>query len=327
MLGLSAIVGAFAGRISPASMPIMTFVTLLLPCILLLCAITAVYWIVRFRFWVWIPLVGILANGEYLCSIYQLPLRTPTIPLTTESFKIATYNVGRFGKDHSGLTARRMAFFMANEQADILCFQEFTEFDQLPYDSLNAIFDAWPYSVITKGMDGENILPLAVYSKFPIVDSQQITFPYTPNNCVWVDIRINHTTIRVFNNHLQTTNINQSKGHLKLALQRYLTNDIIRAHQAGTINRLVSESRHPVIVAGDFNALPSSYTYRTMKANLKDGFRTAGHGWGYTYRYFRRLLRIDYIFHSPAFTAVDYYSPNADYGSDHNAVFLSFSYL
>jgi len=42
----------------------------------------------------------------------------------------------------------------------------------------------------------------------------------------------------------------------------------------------------------------------------------------YTFRYFKRLLRIDYIFHSKEFKGVDYYSPDLDLCSDHNPVVM-----
>lgn len=322
ILGVLTLLAAFAGSVSPDTSSIMTFLALILPFLLILNIITAIYWIIRFRFWVWIPVIAIVTNWAYIDSMIQNPFRERAIPKTAETLKISTYNVGRFGKDNTGFSARRIAFAVAEEQIDIICFQEFTEYKELPIDSLSSIFSIWPYSVIPKAEDGTEILPLAVYSRYPIVDSGLITFPYTPNCSMWVDIRINEQTIRVFNNHLQTTNINQSSGQLETSVFLYSINDIVRARQAETISALIKESPYPVLVAGDFNSPPSSYTYRTMKGDLKDGFRSAGHGFGYTYRYFKRTLRIDYIFYSPTLVAIDYYSPDWDYGSDHNPVIL-----
>lgn len=321
-LSACTIIGAFAGHISPADSSIMTFLALSLPILLLLCAITSVYWIIRFRFWVWVPLIAILINWNYLNCIIQNPFRERAIPKTAETLKISTYNIGRFGKDSSGFNARRIAFFMGHTQIDVICFQEFAEFKELTADSLHRIFNIWEYSLIPQAEDGENILPLAVYSKYPILDSQLITFPYTPNSSMWFDIQVNEKVIRIFNCHLQTTGINQSKDNLDNVVYGYSNNDIIRAQQAQTISALIKESPYPVLVAGDFNTPPSSYSYRTVKCELKDGFRSAGYGYAYTYRYFKRLLRIDYILHSPELTAVDYYSPDLDYSSDHNPVIM-----
>ncbi|NDV82674.1 endonuclease/exonuclease/phosphatase family protein [Bacteroides sp. 51] len=322
ILGFFTLLAAVAGNVSPDTSSIMTFLVLILPFLLVLNIIAAIYWTIRFRYWVWIPVVAIIANCTYISSMIQNPFRERAIPKTEETLKVASYNVGRFGKDTSGFNTRRIAFAMAEEQVDVLCFQEFTEYVELPIDSLSSILSIWPYSVIPKAEDGTEILPLAVYSRYPIVDSGLITFPYTPNSSMWFDIRVNDKTLRIFNNHLQTTSVNQSGGRLQTGVFLYSVNDIVRARQAETISALIKESPYPVIVAGDFNSPPSSYTYRTMKGDLKDGFRAAGHGFGYTYRYFKRTLRIDYIFYSPSLVAIDYYSPDWDYGSDHNPVML-----
>lgn len=315
------IIAAFASRVSPATSSIMTFLGLILPLLLLTCFFISIYWIVRFRFWGLLPLFAILINWGYLSSVIQIPFRTRKAP-TSHTIKIATYNVGRFGKGTPGLMARRIAFYMANEQVDILCFQEFSESSTLTTDSIGRIFSIWPYVTIPKAENGINILPLAIYSKYPIIDSKLITFPNTPNCSMWVDIQIGEKTVRIFNNHLQTTGVNQNRGNLDAGASFYSINDIVRAKQAELVSKLIEESPYPVLVAGDLNSPPSSYTYHTIKGNLKDGFRSAGHGFGYTYRYFKRLLRIDYIFHSPTIKAIDYHSPDLDYGSDHNPVVM-----
>ena len=85
---------------------------------------------------------------------------------------------------------------------------------------------------------------------------------------------------------------------------------------------MITASPYPTLVCGDFNSLPSSYTYRTMKGDkLKDGFQTCGHGYMYTFRYFKKLLRIDYILHTKDFEGLDYFSPEVDY-SDHKPVVM-----
>ena len=55
-----------------------------------------------------------------------------------------------------------------------------------------------------------------------------------------------------------------------------------RAFQTDSICQLATASPHPVLVCGDFNSLPSSYTYHRLSESLKDGFKTGGHGYMYT---------------------------------------------
>ena len=54
---------------------------------------------------------------------------------------------------------------------------------------------------------------------------------------------------------------------------------------------------------------------------LQDGFQTSGHGYMYTFKFFKHLLRIDYVLHSPELKSTDYFSPDWSY-SDHNPVVM-----
>lgn len=96
-------------------------------------------------------------------------------------------------------------------------------------------------------------------------------------------------------------------------------NSRIRAQQVREIRTVIDSTRYPVIVAGDFNDTPSSYTYRQLKGGMTDGFRAVGNGFGGTFRYLGGVLRIDYIFYDNRFAGVGYYMPQDDV-SDHKAV-------
>lgn len=96
-------------------------------------------------------------------------------------------------------------------------------------------------------------------------------------------------------------------------------NFVKRATQADYIRQMLDAGEGPVIICGDFNDTPASYTYRTVKGDLTDGFRDCGSGFGYTFRQLKRIFRIDYIIYSPDFKGVTYDSPNLDY-SDHKPV-------
>jgi endonuclease/exonuclease/phosphatase family metal-dependent hydrolase len=53
-----------------------------------------------------------------------------------------------------------------------------------------------------------------------------------------------------------------------------------------------------VVVCGDFNDTPNSYTYHQISKGLNDAFREAGSGIGTTYVGKIPFLRIDYILYS-----------------------------
>src|SRR6185295_11423566 len=64
-------------------------------------------------------------------------------------------------------------------------------------------------------------------------------------------------------------------GKLKVAFER-------RARQAGKLKKEIESSPYKVIVCGDFNDTPTSYTYNTISKNLGDAFVEGGTGMSQT---------------------------------------------
>jgi endonuclease/exonuclease/phosphatase family metal-dependent hydrolase len=69
----------------------------------------------------------------------------------------------------------------------------------------------------------------------------------------------------------------------------------LRAGQAAMVEKQINASKYPAIITGDFNDVPSSYTYRKITAGWKDAFLEKGFGLGVTYMGLSPTLRIDYI--------------------------------
>ncbi len=82
--------------------------------------------------------------------------------------------------------------------------------------------------------------------------------------------------------------------------------------------------RGPVIVLGDFNMSDQSTPYHQMTALLSDAFREAGRGLGFSFpdvgRGMPPLLRIDYVWHSAQFAALDARAGTDSGTSDHRPV-------
>lgn len=75
----------------------------------------------------------------------------------------------------------------------------------------------------------------------------------------------------------------------------------MRASQVKILSEHIKNSPYPVILAGDFNDVPYSYTYFTLKSILLNAFEEAGRGFGFTYNKVLFFLRIDNIFYDEAF--------------------------
>ena len=143
---------------------------------------------------------------------------------------------------------------------------------------------------------------------------------------MWADVIVHRDTVRVYNNHMQSTQISEDDKQFLGAMAA--VPDSARDDRAkGIVRKLVRNFRvratqaDSVIVCGDFNDTPMSYTYRRLRGDLTDAFARKGRGMIYTYRGFLGVFRIDYLFHSDDFETVDYDSEQPLW-SDHNPVIV-----
>ncbi|MCK9159255.1 MAG: endonuclease/exonuclease/phosphatase family protein [Bacteroidaceae bacterium] len=327
------------GNIPPIRSMFVTSVALFLFPILLINLVLTIYWIYRLRFWFVFPLAAIIINFGFILSIFQF--RTSPSPGSIDKqnmFTVLTYNVGDRRMQLNKDTLLRISNFIKTQDADILCFQEMAPHRGLTIDSINNIFAKWPYRYFPP----DTVFPFAIqtpiYSKYPIKNKGYYKFPNSKCSLLWCDFDVNGRTIRVINNYLQSTQLNMKEAMLeeKLAcgganaiedaicsvFNLLKKNFVLRNSQAEVTCEFIKESPYPTLVCGDFNSVPSSHIYHIVKGKkLKDGFRTCGHGYMYTYRYLQRMLRIDYIFHTSQFEGLDYYSRKLNY-SDHNPVIM-----
>ena len=138
------------------------------------------------------------------------------------------------------------------------------------------------------------------------------------NGFLVTDVATELGTIRVVNAHLQSNQISQIAedigqdstvegrlGRFRSMLSGYGQAARIRALQANKIREVVENSPHPVIVGGDFNDVPSSYTYRRiLSPRLQDAWALRGLGLGTTFTGPLPGLRIDYVLVDTSLTVV-----------------------
>lgn len=295
---------------------------LVAPIIYAMQAALTLYWIVRWRPFIAVVMVFVSLLGVFQLSLfYKLELRRvysePNLKprYDKKALKVMSYNVRSFIDDNRERQLDSIVKIIKAINPDILCLQEMGFSDIA--DSLLEPLKPMPHS-----LSRVNLSP-AIYSRYPIIKASRMD---TLKNFVWADIVIkkdknNEDTIRVFNNHLHSTAIRRddsnyienheylegdSLGKVHSMVKRLTENNRVRAEQADTLAALVAASPYPVIVCGDFNDTPVSYTYRTVARKLNDPYRKVGRGYSHTYRGFFDMLRIDYIFYSDEFEALSY---------------------
>jgi endonuclease/exonuclease/phosphatase family metal-dependent hydrolase len=257
--------------------------------------------------------------------------------------RIAHWNVARFvewkrNNNKGSQTRLKMMDLIKEQNADVLCLQEFfTSTDPQYYDNLSHVIKelGYPYYYFSYDNDGDlQWYGQAIFSKYPIIDSGLIRYPKPslPEALLHADIVFNEDTVRLYTTHLQSVQF-QKKDYetiesIKNNDEKAVKNSrgifsklkrgvINRCGQADIVQKEINKSPYPFILTGDFNDVPNSYTYFTIKDNnLQDAFLLTGFGVGKTFSYIAPTLRIDYVLTTKNFSVKQFNRIIKDY-SDH----------
>ncbi len=240
--------------------------------------------------------------------------------------KVMGFNVRVFNKYKelpSETVFKDVKDFVAQEDPDILCFQEPSSFRDKEYAN-------YPHRYMEyMRMQGKGVL--AIFSKYPIVNSGLVNFPHSLSNAAYADILYKNDTIRVYNVHLESLGITPGRGTLRTQPSDKLYNmlntafkkqmeqaKILRAHRASVT--------YKTIVCGDFNNSQYSNIYNIIKGDLQDSFLEAGTGYGRTLKFHGLPVRIDYILADKGFKVTSHKNYDVVY-SDHFPVMASFQLI
>jgi endonuclease/exonuclease/phosphatase family metal-dependent hydrolase len=131
-----------------------------------------------------------------------------------------------------------------------------------------------------------------VFSRFPMrlvraggLHPETSRRSFVPRGVLWVEIEICGRKLQVVNTHLGLTPPERSSQVKVLCSAEWLGHP---------------DCRHPVLLCGDFNALPSSSVHKRLKAALSDQQESLGFGhteWTFPSNY--PMVRFDHLFASP----------------------------
>jgi len=256
---------------------------------------------------------------------------------------ILTYNVRQFyGADGSNSLDSVMQL-IREADPDIICLQEF-----FPRTASRTIASVDSLLEGYRSVDGfgkertPNVeeKQQMIYTRLKVLGSGHfLTADIPAANTVWADVAAGNDTLRIINNHLLSTQINAeddayltkmgyivdtaADNRMRGIIGRFSRSSIRRADQADSLAHAIASSPHPVIVCGDFNDPPMSYTYHRISEGLQDAFCVKGKGYSHTFRGFNNVLRIDYVLLSPSLEVTEYTVQDVDY-SDHLPVLVRF---
>lgn len=207
---------------------------------------------------------------------------------TKKELSLISWNCDNFMLSPDTLKAAAQLIY--SYQPDLICLQERPHTNLVSYDLIKRSFPQHPYKA-TNGREDEN-LNITIFSKYPLFNVKTWYFKDTYNKMIQADVDWNGETFRIFSVHLQTT------GHGK----NLFTNIKKRAEQSNLLKEEVKKSPYPVIVCGDFNDIPISYTILNLLGKLKNHSKT----WNGSYQPLGGLFKIDYIFSTPQLSSRQY---------------------
>ncbi|HOF22258.1 MAG TPA: endonuclease/exonuclease/phosphatase family protein [Bacteroidales bacterium] len=308
-----------AVHISPARFALPALFGLAYPYILLANILLAITWALLLKYEALISVIVIAAGYGHLTN--YLRLSRPDSE-TAGTFKVLSYNIrlfNAFEKGNKG-SEKEILEFLKKQEADIICLQEFYgrgNPDQKVREIRDYLGNDYQSHLKVIGSGRNRFYGVVTFSRFPVAGRGEIIHPHSPALTIFTDVIISRDTFRIFNNHLHSFGLkSMEKSFIEEVIQQEegntlggmkdlslsLKNGFVRrAQQAELLKGQINLSAYPVIVAGDFNDTPVSYTYTKIRKGLGDAFVNSGYGAGFTYRGNYPANRIDYIFYDNAF--------------------------
>jgi endonuclease/exonuclease/phosphatase family metal-dependent hydrolase len=310
-----------APYVSPEKLWPLAFFGLAYPVIVLVNLLFVVYWGLLFNKRIFYSLFVIILGFWNIHNYVQFS-RNHLPNYSSKTIKVMSYNVKVFDLynwTRNLETREKMFRLIKKESPDIMCFQEFFTRDSNKFDNVDSIlrFPKAKYVHVeyTTNARLHQHFGIATFTQYPIVNKGKLDFGYHSNNiCIYTDIKKGNDTFRIYNMHLQSIafspndykymeqleeNVeNEDVEQSKNILRRLKLAFVKRAKQADIISASIASSPYPVIVCGDFNDTPGSYTYHKISKNLRDAFVETGNGFGRSYVGKFPSFRIDYILHS-----------------------------
>ena len=341
-----------ASYISPAKGWYFGFSGLAYPLILITNVIFIFFWLFQLKKYFLFSLLAILIGFQHFNNTFQFPFANDGVvkarkALPGKRIQVMSYNVRLFDLyhwSHNKETRNKIFAQLKKASADILCLQEFYSSDiggLNNVDTLTNLLHLKNNAIgYTETLHGTDHWGIAIFTSYPIVNKGQIDFhEQTNNSCIFADVKVNEKMIRVYNVHMQSIRFQpedyaflkgisekkeqeELKGTTKI-LRRLKIAFVKRARQVDLLAEHIRSCPYPVIICGDFNDTPTSYTYHQLSHKLKDAFVESGLGIGKTYNGTFPSFRIDYILHDPKLLAYNFRVNHKNY-SDHYPISCSF---
>lgn len=289
------------------------------PIILAINLLFILFWLLFKPRYILLSLIFILLGWGFLVRYFQFKEKTSD----TTDIKVLSYNVRHFlgnGTEKRKENADKIIAFLEEQDADIICLQE-ARLRKNSIFNLPATVKSLETIKHYQFARSSTTYGSVTMTRYPIINMEEIRFENSRNITICTDVLIGKDTVRIFNVHLQSYQIDPDRysifdspgideeedlKEVREMGSKFRNAFQLRAEQVREIRKHIDESPYHVIVCGDFNDTPASFSYKKLNDGLKDAFVCSGKGIGRTYIGKLPSFRIDYIFHSQKFQSYNF---------------------
>lgn len=270
------------------------------------------FWLIIKRRFTFIPIVGLL-----LCA-WAIRAYCPINPLADEKdadLKILGYNVMSMGDSTwmKSPSENPIIMYLLQQDADIVCIQEANHFENA--NNIDTLKTVYPY--VEKNTSREN--SMAFLSKYEILEILELSDTTVKSRAFGYRLKVKEDTVLVINNHFESYKLlpedksdykeiitnpedNNTEYRLDMLLCKITLANRQRGLQVDWLNEYIKNCKDKyIILCGDFNDSPISYTHIKMTEHLNDAYTRGGNGPGWSYNRSGMLFRIDNILVSENF--------------------------
>lgn len=308
------LLSAYSPCLAPAEHPVLSCLGLAFPVFAALNGCFLFFWLcIRQYKSSLLPLLAFLACFMPLRTYCPLNFHTDNLP--EGSCKILSYNIMGFDNGTKQDGKSPILEYLKNSNADILCLQEYRTLNSkqnVSQKEVNRELAAYPYhhiGYVGKGRTNQ----VACYSKWPILSARELVTSSSYNGIMMYELKWGNDTVMLLNAHLESNKLTTSdkavyenmltdpekesvRSGLRLLVRKLAEATALRAPQADTIAQAIAACPHRyIVVCGDFNDTPISYTHHTIARQLDDAFTESGCGLGTSYNRNKFYFRIDNI--------------------------------
>ena len=331
------VLAGYADRINPVEHPLLSCMGMTFPIFLIANLLFVFFWLTFKWRKLWIPVVGyIIVYGPL--TLY-MPLHLNQEEPKEGTIKIISYNVCTYGGNYKYEQGFETVYdYLKLQDADIVCLQEDVDtWRRYVMQRYKKIYE-YNDTVIFNPQDA-SINGVGIHTRFPIIKKERIHYDSHANGSVAYYLKVNKDTIIVINNHLEGTHLsNEDRDKYKQIIAGKVEKDTAkaetiylfeklgkyaakRAPEAEAVHKYVeAHKKYPIIVCGDFNDNPISYSHRTIAKGLTDCYEATGKGIGLSYNQKGFFVRIDHILVSDHFEPYNCRIDEKMDASDHNPI-------